>query len=587
MELSGLKDKWISKAIDEDLVARVINECGLTESQARLLQNRGISDPESVNRYLNPSFEYLHDPFLFNEMERAVSLIRDAVRENRLILIHGDFDADGVTGTAVLYEFLREIGADVHFFVPHRGKDGYGLSMRMMHRGVKNGLDLVISVDCGGSDDKVVKYLAEKGIRTVITDHHMVSERVPADAVINPKMPGENYPFKELAGVGVAFKLVQALAEKYDKGDSTEKYLDLVALGTLGDYMELTGENRILVSLGMEILSQWNRKGLDAIRSLSSLKRNDFSARQVCFTLVPRLNSPGRIGSARDVVKLLIGDEEEKIHTRAKQIEEMNIERKYLDSSVTKEACYLADIYLKREEDAHALIFSSAAWHEGVVGIGAARLSERYGMPAALIAVQEDGVGKGSIRSSGGVHIRKALDACSDLLMRYGGHRDAGGFSVREDLISDFAELFNKTIGILSGDMEEEIYHADMEISLSDFNSDLIEFISRMEPFGPGNTEPVFIVRGIEVLNDCRIVGSNHLKFSGRQEEDQPFDFIGFSLCTRWKPYDIVGRTVDILGNCRINKYRGKENKQLRVIDIRLSDNQSSDTDGSLPGGEQ
>mgnify|MGYP001039334313 FL=1 len=166
MELSGLKDKWISKAIDEDLVAGVINECGLTESQARLLQNRGISDPESVNRYLKPSFEYLHDPFLFNEMDRAVSLIRDAVRENRLILIHGDFDADGVTGTAVLYEFLREIGADVHFFVPHRGKDGYGLSMRMMHRGVKNGLGLVISVDCGGSDDRVIKYLAEKGIRT-------------------------------------------------------------------------------------------------------------------------------------------------------------------------------------------------------------------------------------------------------------------------------------------------------------------------------------------------------------------------------------------------------------------------------------
>ncbi|MFO7914677.1 MAG: single-stranded-DNA-specific exonuclease RecJ [Candidatus Krumholzibacteriales bacterium] len=587
MELSGLKDKWTSKNINEDLLAVVMKECGLTEVQARLLQNRGIDGPESVSRYLKPSFDNLHDPFLFSEMEKAVSLINEAVREDRLILIHGDFDADGVTGTAVLYEFLKEIGADAHFFVPHRGKDGYGLSMRMMKRGVENGLGLVISVDCGGSDNKVVNFLAGKGVRTVITDHHMVTERVRADAVINPKMPGENYPFKELAGVGVAFKLVQALAGSYGMEDSMDKYLDLVALGTLGDYMELTGENRILVSLGLEVLVQWNRKGLDAIRSRSSLKRNDFSARQVCFTLVPRLNSPGRIGSARDVVKLLIGEEEEKIHIRAKQIEEMNIERKYLDSSVTREACYLADIYLKREEDAHALIFSSAAWHEGVVGIGAARLSERYGMPAALIAVQEDGVGKGSIRSSGGIHIRKALDACSELLIRYGGHRDAGGFSVKEELISDFAELFNRTIGVMSKGREEEISHADMEISLSDFNNDLIEFIARMEPFGPGNTEPVFIVRGVEVLNDCRIVGGNHLKFSGRQDDSQPFDFIGFSLCNRWKPYDIFGRTIDILGNCRVNKYRGKESKQLRVIDIRVNDAPAGDKEGLFPGGEQ
>ncbi|MBD3179597.1 MAG: hypothetical protein GF417_08280, partial [Candidatus Latescibacteria bacterium] len=270
-------------------------------------------------------------------------------------------------------------------------------------------------------------------------------------------------------------------------------------------------------------------------------------------------------------VKLLIGDDEDQLKIRAREIEEMNIERKYLDSSVTNEACYLADIYLKRDEDAHALIFSSAAWHEGVVGIGAARLSERYGMPAALIAVQEDGVGKGSIRSSGGIHIRKALDACSDLLIRYGGHRDAGGFSVKEELISDFAELFNKTIGLLSGGRKEEIYQADMELTLKDCDTELISFISRMEPFGPGNTEPVFIVKDIDVQNDCRVVGNNHLKFTGRQDDNEPFDFIGFSLCSRWKPYDICGRKIDVLGNFRMNSFRGRESKQLRVIDIRIS----------------
>ena len=576
MGLSGLKDKWVSMDADKDRLARVMDDCGLNEIQARLLQNRGLDTPESVERYLNPGFDDLHDPFLFNEMERAVSIITEAVRDRELILIHGDFDADGVTGTTLLYEFLKEVGANVRFFVPHRGKDGYGLSMRVMKRGVENGLKLVVSVDCGGSDMKVVNYLADRGVRTVITDHHLVTERVEADAVINPKLPGERYPFKELAGVGVAFKLVQGLAGEYNMSDSLDRFLDLVALGTLGDYMDLADENRVLVSLGMEVLSQWKRKGLDAIRSRSSLKRNDFSARQVCFTIVPRLNSPGRIGSARDVVKLLLGDEEEQIPARAKQIEEMNIERKYLDSSVTREACYLADIYLKREEDAHALVFSSAAWHEGVVGIGAARLSERYRMPAALIAVQEDGMGKGSIRSSGGIHIRQALEACSELLIRYGGHRDAGGFSVKEEMISDFAELFNKTIGVLSQGRNEEVYKADMELTLDQCDSELIEFINRMEPFGPGNTEPVFIVRDVEVRNDCRMVGNNHLKFSGMQGEGEPFDFIGFSLCTRWKPFEICGRRIDILGNFRINKFKGKENKQLRVIDIRMGDSDMS-----------
>ncbi|MBD3179451.1 MAG: single-stranded-DNA-specific exonuclease RecJ, partial [Candidatus Latescibacteria bacterium] len=301
MKISDLRDSWTTTEADRELLRTVRDECGLTDVQARLLQNRGIDEPEAVDRYLHPSFEYLHDPFLFNEMEKAVSLINTAVKNNDLILIHGDFDADGVTGTAVLYEFLKEVGANVRYFVPHRGKDGYGLSMRVMKKGVENGLKLVVSVDCGGSDRRVVRFLSEKGVKTVITDHHMVSERVPANAVINPKMPGENYPFEELAGVGVAFKLVQGLAGSYNLDFSLDRFLDLVALGTLGDYMELTGENRVLVSLGMDILSGWERKGLDAVRRLSSLKRSNFTARQVCFTIVPRLNSPGRIGSARDV----------------------------------------------------------------------------------------------------------------------------------------------------------------------------------------------------------------------------------------------------------------------------------------------
>ena len=568
--------EWASKNVDNSVIKRLLDECDLTLVQAHLLQCRGLNSGREVTDFLKPSFDNLYDPFEFNEMKQAVSLVLEAVRKKELILVHGDFDADGVTGTTLLYQFLKEIGANVQHFVPSREKDGYGLAMRVMERGVQKGLKLVISVDCGSSDSEVVSFLSERGVKVLITDHHETNIRVNADAFLNPKFPAEKYPFSDLAGVGVAFKLVQALAKSIEIDFSPDKYLDLVALGTLGDYMPLCGENRIFVSLGLNAMAKWSRPGLEALRAKSGLSKENFSAKQVCFTIIPRLNSPGRIGSARDVVSLLTENDRNGAFEQATSIEEKNIQRKILDRNVTEQAYQLADIILKRSKP-NALVFSSADWHQGVVGISAARLADKYRLPSALIAIQPNRIGKGSVRSAGVVNVKEALESCSSLLIAFGGHKEAGGFSIQEEKIGDFNIMFNNVVEKLTGDdISASINETDMEISIEECNMELLSFLELMQPFGPGNIEPVFTLRGVDVQNECRIVGNGHLKFNGRQNSDETVNFIGFSKGRIWKPHDIYGQKLDILANFRKNYYKGKLEKQFIVIDMCLSKESSN-----------
>jgi single-stranded-DNA-specific exonuclease len=357
---------WVVNPVDEKAVALLSSSLLIDPVQARLLAARGLSTREEAERFLDPSQELLNDPFLFDEMEAASHLLHGAVTSGERILIHGDYDADGICGTALLYETLLELGADVHYFIPDRAKDGYGLARRVMERGVERGLGLVVSVDCGSSDHEVISFLKENGVGVIITDHHETRERPGGtDAFLNPKLPGESYPFKELAGAGVAFKLLQGLELHAGIDLSLERKIDLAALGTLGDYALLVDENRTIVSLGLREIAAWRRPGLKALRIESGLSPNGFTARKICFTLIPRLNSPGRIGSAREVVNLLVTDEKNLAAGIASEIEEKNRRRRVHDSSVTEEASYLADIILKRTEPS-ALVFSSSTWHEGV-----------------------------------------------------------------------------------------------------------------------------------------------------------------------------------------------------------------------------
>lgn len=567
---------WVLAQVDEGAMREIGNSLLLSPLEARLLMTRGVKTAAEGSRFLSPSLDHLHDPFLFTEMKKAASLLHQAAVSRDLILVHGDYDADGVCGTTLVYEILQKIGANVQYFIPDRAKDGYGLARRVVERGLKVGLKLVVTVDCGSSDRELISYLARNGVNVIVTDHHEIQERVPETAAfINPKLPGETYPFKELAGSGVAFKLLQGLEKVMGINLSLIDQLDLVAIGTLGDYTILLDESRTLVSTGLGVLKKWRRPGLKALQSVSSLPSDGFSARQVCFTLVPRLNSPGRMGSARDVVELLLTNNSTTATSIAQRIEEKNMRRRAHDSRVTEEASYLADIVLKRNEP-NALVFSSSSWHEGVVGIAAARLAERYNLPSVLIAVK-DGIGKGSVRSAGVVNIKQALERCSVYLVEYGGHREAGGFTIREDKISDFQRMFEDAVGELSeGSGGGDTIRVDAEVTLDKCNMDLISFLGRLAPFGPGNSEPVLLVTDLSVMPGTRIVGDGHLKVLAEDRFGNSCDLIGFTMGRNWPPTDIVGKQIDALIHLRKNVYMGKTVPQLHVTAIRHAENTAS-----------
>ncbi len=563
---------WLVRPIDPGIIRDLSEGLGISATAARIIASRGVSTVEEAKQFFTPSVDKLHDPFLFTEMGEAVKAIREAVSEKKRILVHGDYDADGICGASILYEGLRSLGADVHFFVPDRKKDGYGMARRVAERSLEVGVGLVITVDCGSSDGDIVKELSAGGIPVIITDHHEIGERVPdAKAFINAKLPGETYPFTELSGAGVAYKLLQGVEKDMGVDMKLGRLLDLVAIGTLGDYVPLVDENRSLVALGMAELGKWERPGFDALRKECGLAASGFSARQICFTIVPRLNSPGRIGSARRVVELLTTDDAEEAGAIAKEIEETNKQRRAHDSQVTDEACYLADIMLKRSEP-NALVFSSSSWHEGVVGIGAARLAENYGVPSVLIAVR-DGIGKGSVRSSGGINIRDSLEKCSKFLSAFGGHREAGGFSIKEEDIPSFNKCFNKVVGEAIGDSEGHSHiYADAEIALKDCDLGLISFIEQFAPFGPGNAEPLVMIRDLDVLEKTRIVGKHHLRLAVSNADGTSLEMIGFSLGKSWEPLNVIGGKIDVIAHLRRNVWKDREEAQIQVTLIHQTE---------------
>lgn len=562
---------WMLEQVDEEVMREVGSALLLSTLEARLLMTRGVDSVEAGNGFLYPSIDTLHDPFLFTEMREAASLLHNAITSGDLILVHGDYDADGICGTALLYERLQKLGANAQYFIPDRARDGYGLARRVLERGLDVGLKMVVSVDCGSSDRELIAHLAANGVRVIVTDHHEVHERIPeAAAFINPKLPGERYPFKELAGSGVAFKLLQGLEKVMGINLSLVDQLDLVAIGTLGDYTILRDESRVLVSQGLDVLRSWRRPGLKALQAVSGLPLDGFSARQVCFTLVPRINSPGRIGSARDVVELLLTDDIADASRMAAEIEVKNKKRRAHDSRVTEEASYLADIIVKRNEPS-ALVFASSSWHEGVVGIGAARLAERYNMPSILIAVK-NGIGKGSARSAGLVNIKQALERCAVYLDEFGGHREAGGFSIREEKIADFQRMFEEAVEeLMDGAGAGDVLRIDAETVLDECTLNLIAFIERLAPFGPGNPEPVFLVGDLKVLPGTRIVGDGHLKITAAGRSGATGDLIAFTMGKNWPPEEIVGRNVDALVHVRKNVYMGKITPQLHVTALRYT----------------
>lgn len=555
-------------------VKRLTDELSISPILAEILVRRGITTKDQARVYFRPTMDDLHDPFLMNGMDLAVRRILQAVDAKESILVYGDYDVDGTNGAALLYTFLRAIGARVSVFVPDRIRDGYGLTVAGVERAKDQGVQLLIAIDCGVTAVNQVAAANAHGIDVIICDHHEPGPVLPdAHAILNPLKPGCPYPFKHLCGCGVGFKLIQALtaqdAVQAALGPDAEyhlgSYLDMVALASTADIVALSGENRTLVKLGLELINTQPRPGIRALMETSGLKPGRITAGQIVFILAPRINAVGRLGDATRAVELLTCDSYEKALPLAQVFEEENRNRRRIDEETFLKAQELVEQFLDVEKEG-AIVLHQESWHPGVIGIVASRLVERYYRPTIMLTTV-DGVVKGSARSVAGFDIHDALKRCESTLLQFGGHRYAAGLSLEAGRIEEFKQAFGTvTRELLTDDLRTPEIRIDALIEVSDLTPKFIRILNQFAPFGPKNMRPVFAVRNAEVVGAPRIVGKNHLRFKVRQQ-NRIFDAIGFNLGSLMDR--LSGRRVDLAFSIDESDYAGELVPQLKVRDIR------------------
>jgi len=562
--------QWCVANTLDKLKAQVLSkELGVPQIIADILVNRSVDDYHSARRYFSPKWEDLYDPFLMKDMDKAVNRIVAALRRNERIFIYGDYDVDGITSVSLMVLFLRSQGAKVVYYIPNRMLEGYGLSEMGIQQAIDADISLLITVDCGITAVEQVKMARDHGIDVIISDHHEPARELPqAAAVLDPKIEGCPYPFKQLAGVGVAYKLIQAIGQKLGLPDEDVRcYVDLVALGSTADIVPLVDENRVLVDQGLKKINKLDRVGIHALIESSGLLGKQIGTGQVVFILAPRINAVGRMGDAERAVQLFLTNSYQQAREIASVLEKENQQRKSIDEETYQEALAMIESEALKDQ-ALTLVLAKEGWHPGVIGIVASRIVEKVYRPTIMIAV-EKGVGKGSARSISNFDIYSALKQCETCLIGYGGHRYAAGLTIALDKIDEFREMLESVAHrtLLEEDLIQKIY-IDAEISLPDITDKMMRLLNRFAPFGPKNMRPVFMSRNLKVVGSPRIVGRNHLKFKV-QQGGEVFDAIGFDLgdlqyCLR--PGD---SNLDMVYVIEENHYNGQIRKQLRVKDLR------------------
>ncbi len=547
---------------------------GVTQVTSQVLINRGVTSVEAAKRFLHPSLQQLSDPYLLAGMDEAVSRIVLAITRNEVIGIAGDYDADGVTSTALLVRFFAALGISTPFCVPHRIEDGYGFHRSGVDALAADGVKLIVTVDTGSTAYDAIDYAASLGIDVVVTDHHEVPEKLPrAVAVINPKREDSRFPFRKLAGVGVAFNLAVAIRQRLREiGYFTDArpeprlrdLLDLVAVGTVADVVPLLDENRLFVKYGLEELKRTTNKGLQALKIISGLEAHQISAMTVAFRIAPRINAAGRLDDASRAVKLLTTDNAEEAATLAQSLHQFNQKRQQTEEVILREV----DSTLRSNEelkDRMGLVLAGEAWHPGVIGIVASRICDQHKKPVAVIAIEGD-ICRGSVRSVGEVNIVDVLKNCSDLLVRFGGHTHAAGFSVERSKIAEFAARFNEevTSRITDDDRHDKIA-IDAELEPSEVNAQLVSELELLEPFGEGNPEPTFALRELQVAG-TKIVADKHLKlkFLG---DMVLVDAIGFGMKSREVSASDV---LDVAFIPQRDTWRGDDAVQIKLRDLKV-----------------
>ncbi len=557
------------------LIKKLTDELKISPTLAQLLVNRNIDSYEKARAFFRPDMNDLHDPFLMDGMDLAVERITRALASKETFLVYGDYDVDGTNGTALLWSFLRSVGANVSYLIPDRIKEGYGLSQRGIEIAKERGASVLITVDCGITAVEQVNAARAANIDVIICDHHEPGDALPrAYAVLDPIKPGCRYPFKALSGCGVAFKLVQALLSsdllQSSLGQNADvllrSYLDLVTLATTADIVPLTDENRVLVKLGLEIINSNPRPGIRALIETSGTKPGRISAGQIVFILAPRINAVGRLGDAMRAVELLTCESYDQALSLARVFEDENRARKKLDEEAFLEAQQIVEDFLDVDADS-AIVLHQERWHPGVIGIVASRLVERYYRPTIMLTTV-DGVVKGSARSISGFDIYQALKRCEDKLLQFGGHKYAAGLSVDPDRVDEFKEAFNAVAReLLTDELLTPRIHIEAEMDLDELTPKFVSVLNRFAPHGPGNMRPVFAARNVELNGPPRIVGNNHLRFKVRKN-GRVFDAIGFNLGGLMER--VQGRnTVDIAFSIDEGEYAGESVPQLKIRDLR------------------
>ncbi|PKM67144.1 MAG: single-stranded-DNA-specific exonuclease RecJ [Firmicutes bacterium HGW-Firmicutes-2] len=560
------KKIWKIRKSDDMKVATIMSEMGLSPIIARLLINRGVETKEAVDQYYNATTESFHDPFMMTDMKIAVERILRSRDQDEKIMVYGDYDVDGVTSTSILYMFLEELGCLVAYYIPDRHEEGYGINKEALAEIKDRGFDLLITVDTGITAVNEVAYSKEIGLDVIITDHHECQEVLPSGiAVINPKREGDLYPFKMLAGVGVTFKLIQALARTTDMENKIWKYLDLVAVGTIADIVPIYGENRTITKLAFQTMpTTWN-KGLEALMKVSDLEGKKMTAGRIGFGIGPRLNAAGRIKHAKEAVELFILNDAHRCMAIAEALDQDNKNRQALEKNIFEEAVALIEAN-SNTSDKKVIVVASENWHHGVIGIVASKLVEKYYRPVIILSIK-DGVASGSARSVDGFNIYMALKANAHLFDKFGGHEMAAGMSLQQGHIEALEKGLNLYADV---DMDKDVLipklKVDMAIQIEEIGLNLIEEIQKMEPFGMGNPEPTFICEG--PVHHMKRIGKDQTHLSLEIGRESKVRGVGFSLgeVTDWLS---DGQMAQCVCSLEINEWNQRKTPQIMLKDIR------------------
>ena len=558
--------KWQIYETDSQKVQELIDKYNLNLLLATILVNRNILETENLDKFLKPTRNDFHDPFLMPDMEIAVERILKAIENKEKIIIYGDYDADGITSITVLKSFFKDIGVEVSSYIPNRLEEGYGLNKPAVKKIVDDKYELMITVDCGISAIEEIDYANSLGIETIVTDHHEVGEKLPnALAIVDAKRKDNMYPCRDLAGVGVVFKLIQALSIKLNlKEESYLKYLDIVCIGTISDIVPLVDENRVIAKLGLMLVNQTKNLGLKSLLMSSGYKKIDSTT--ISFGVAPRINACGRMGHAEEALKLFLSNNINEVQELTKKLNDYNVKRQDIEKRIYEEA--VKQIEEKNLSKNNTIIVAGENWHHGVIGIVASKITEMYFKPSILLCNEGD-ESKGSGRSIPGFDLHDALMKCLDHIEKFGGHSMAIGITIKKSELEQFSQSLENVAKEEHTEEIVPIVQIDAKISLSDINKEMVESLNQLEPFGEGNKMPIFVIKNLKIDSIRALTEGKHLKLTLR-EGNNMVNAIGFNMGSLAEEYKI-GDKIDVAGMLEINSFNGVDSVQINLKDIMKS----------------